>query len=41
MYADGEKIEHVQRTLSQFEIPFEKGAKEITITMKSPEQINS
>ncbi|MDH3341162.1 MAG: hypothetical protein OEL84_07745 [Nitrosopumilus sp.] len=36
VYADGKKIEHVQRTLSLFEIPFEKDTKEITIARKIP-----
>lgn len=35
VYADGKKINHLQRTLSLFEIPFEKNTKEITITRNS------
>ena len=37
VYADGKKIDHVQRTLSLFEIPFDKDTKEITIVRKIPE----
>lgn len=34
VYADGKKIEHLQRTLSLFEIPFVEGTKEVTIASK-------
>ena len=37
VYADGKKIEYVQHALSLFEMPFENGTKEITITRKIPE----
>ncbi len=40
VYADGKKIEHLQHDLSLFEIPFEKGTKEITITGKNLGYIN-